>query len=139
MKPDKKYGWYDSEADYLSYFKGTLIDDEPIGFFACVGDAIRTFKLSGPARIRFVAACVRKLLQLGAVTCIPGSPEYNHDWVSTDAYGTKSGDIYRNVLNEWIEAGASAVPPWTGVWFGLPSQVTPVEKAEFIPPEKRRR
>ena len=139
MEFDKKFGAFADEADYISGIKQDLDADEPIGFFMFVGLGMSTFKLSGRARIRFVTACVRKALQVGAVPCIPGFPEYKDGWVSTDAYGTKPGDIYRNVLNEWIEAGAGAVPPWTGVWFGLPSQVTPVEKAEFIPPEKRRR
>ncbi len=129
MTNRKKLGTYEDEADYLSEFEVDLNEDEPLAFFQFIYAAMDRFQLGSAARVNFVARCVTKCLQLGAVPCVPGGPDYDHDWVSTAKYGTKPADILRNVMEEWIADGAQRLEPWTGPFFGLPKDVVPLEKA----------
>lgn len=128
MKFDKKFGWYDSTEEFIAVFPDR-INFEPEGFYACANDGIRLFRLSGTQLVGFADRCVGEYLRRGAVPCRPGAPDYDEDWVELPGYGATADEIRHNVIAEWVAAGAGEIPPWTGVWFGLPKHVTPLAKA----------
>ncbi len=129
MTNTKKYGAYDDEADFLADFEGTLKAREPLALYEFIDCAEGPFRLRDSTRIKFVARCVEKCLQLGAVPCEPGGPIYDHDWVSAPQYGNTPAEILHNVMAEWIAGGAKRLEVWTGPFFGLPEDVVPVGMA----------
>ncbi len=120
----KRFGYYDSIDDYISYTRGTMEFDEPIGFFTIPDAGINIFGLSGPDLIAFASRCVMKALNEGGIPCIPGHPDYDVDWIYEPKYGTSAKEIHDNVMNEWIANGAGPLEFWTGPWFGLPKSVS---------------
>lgn len=125
MSNTKRFGDYDSIDEYLSYFRGNMEFDEPVGFYTVPDAGIDIFGLSGPDLIAFASLCVTKMLSEGGIPCIPGYPDHDAGWIYEPKYGTTSKEIHDNVLNEWIANGAGPLEFWTGPWFGLPRDVYP--------------
>jgi hypothetical protein len=111
-----------------------IAGDEPEGFYKAINRAIRFFPKDRQAQFAFLDHCFDALDAIGAVPCRPGSPDYDEFWVEEPRYGRGRQEIRRAIVAEWLANGAGPMEIWSGVFFGMPDHVTPLDRARrYIP------
>ena len=133
---------FDNPADSLEarpetfpdWFTLRIEDDEPEGFYHVVNHALGFYPDDRQAQLAFLNRCFDALDAIGAIPCRPGSPDYDEFWVEEPRYGRDRSEIRRAVIAEWLANGAGPMEIWTGVFFGMPDHVTPLDTARrYIP------
>ena len=118
--------------DWLTF---RIEDDEPEGFYNAINSALGFYPEDRQAQLAFLNRCFDALDRIGAVPC--KSAYWNHQlgWIEVIKYGRDRADIRRAVIAEWLANGAGPMEIWSGVFFGIPEHVTPLDQAIGYVPE----